>query len=107
MRLVAALSAAVEGVAALGRSTTGEKTMLDAMAPAAEAARDGLDRGLDLAGIARAAADAAERGAASTTPMLATKGRASYLGQRSIGHQDPGATSTAMLLGALAETLTT
>jgi phosphoenolpyruvate---glycerone phosphotransferase subunit DhaL len=104
-RLVAALSAAVEGVAALGRSAPGEKTMLDAMAPAAEAARKGLDGGLDLAGIARAAASAAEHGAAATIPMLATKGRASYLGPRSIGHQDPGATSTALLLGVLAETL--
>ena len=63
--------------------------MLDAMAPAAEAARDGLYRAWTWLGIARAAADAAERGAASTTPMLATKGRASYLGQRSIGHQLP------------------
>jgi dihydroxyacetone kinase-like protein len=104
-RLVVALSAAVEGVAALGRSTTGEKTMLDALAPGADAAREALDRGLDLAGVARAAAAAAERGAAATIPMLATKGRASYLGERSIGHQDPGATSAALLLGALAETL--
>jgi phosphoenolpyruvate---glycerone phosphotransferase subunit DhaL len=106
-RLVAALSAAAEGVAALGRSTTGEKTMLDALVPAAEAARAGLDGGLDLAGMAWAAAEAAARGAAATIPMLATKGRASYLGQRSVGHQDPGATSTALLLGVLAETLAT
>lgn len=104
-RLVAGLSASVEGVATLGRSTTGEKTMLDAMAPAAEAAREALDRGLDLAAVAGAAATAAERGAAATIPMLATKGRASYLGERSIGHQDPGATSAALLLGALAEVL--
>lgn len=104
-RLVAALSAAVEGVATLGRSTTGEKTMLDAMAPAAAAARDALDRGADLAGVAQAAAVAAAHGAEQTIPMLATKGRASYLGERSIGHQDPGATSAALLLGALADTL--
>lgn len=104
-RLVAALSAAVEGVATLGRSTTGEKTMLDAMAPAAAAALDALDRGADLAGVAQAAAVAAAHGAEQTIPMLATKGRASYLGERSIGHQDPGATSAALLLGALADTL--
>jgi dihydroxyacetone kinase-like protein len=101
--LVVALEAAVTGIAALGKATTGEKTMLDALVPAAEAARAALDGGADAAAIARAARDAAAAGAAATIPMLATKGRASYLGERSIGHQDPGATSAALLLRVLAD----
>jgi dihydroxyacetone kinase-like protein len=105
--LVLGLEAAAEGISALGRSTTGEKTMLDALFPAATAARSALDGGEDLFGIAGAAAVAAEGGAAATTPMLATKGRASYLGERSIGHQDPGATSAALIVRALADSLAT
>ena len=78
--------------------------MLDALLPALEAGRDGVDgRRRRGAVVARAMADAAEAGAAATIPMLATKGRASYLGERSIGHQDPGATSAALLLRALAD----
>jgi dihydroxyacetone kinase-like protein len=103
--LVGALEAAIEGIAALGKATTGEKTMLDALVPAVEAARTALSGGDDGAGVARGAAEAAEEGAVRTVPMLATKGRASYLGERSIGHQDPGATSSALILRALAETL--
>jgi len=99
----AALDAAATGVAALGKSTTGEKTMLDALVPAATAARTALDSGADAAAVIGAARDAAQTGAAATIPLLATKGRASYLGERSIGHQDPGATSAALLLGALAD----
>jgi dihydroxyacetone kinase-like protein len=99
---VAALEAAVGGIAALGKAAEGEKTMLDALFPAARAARQALDGGGDLATVAGAAHDAADAGAAATIPMLATKGRASYLGERSIGHQDPGATSSALLLGVLA-----
>jgi dihydroxyacetone kinase-like protein len=99
---VAALEAAVGGIAALGKAAEGEKTMLDALFPAARAARQALDGGGDLATVASAAHDAADAGAAATIPMLATKGRASYLGERSIGHQDPGATSSALLLGVLA-----
>ena len=72
--------------------------MLDALFPAAPAARAALDGGGDLAAVTAAARDAAAAGAAATIPMLATKGRASYLGERSIGHQDPGATSSALLL---------
>jgi dihydroxyacetone kinase-like protein len=79
--------------------------MLDALVPAAEAARAALAGGRDASAIAGAAADAAEDGAERTIGMLATKGRASYLGERSIGHQDPGATSSAIILRALADTL--
>ena len=101
---VAALEAAAGGISALGKSAEGEKTMLDALFPAARAARAALDGGGDLATVTAAARDAAAAGAAATIPMLATKGRASYLGERSVGHQDPGATSSALLLAVLAET---
>ncbi len=100
-----ALEAAAEGIAKLGGASTGEKTMLDALTPASEAARAALEGGEDAAGVAEAAADAAEQGALRTVSMLATKGRASYLGERSIGHQDPGATFVALALRALADTL--
>jgi phosphoenolpyruvate---glycerone phosphotransferase subunit DhaL len=76
--------------------------MLDALAPAASAARAALDAGADTAGVLAAARDAAAAGAAATEPMLATKGRASYLGERSIGHRDPGAASAALLVDVLA-----
>ena len=102
--LAAALDAAAVGISGLGKSTEGEKTMLDALFPAARAARAALDAGGNAAVVAAAAHDAADVGAAATIPMLATKGRASYLGERSIGHQDPGATSAALLLGVLAAT---
>ena len=105
LETVLALRAAAEGVGALGRSTTGEKTMLDALVPGASAAQAALDDGKNEHDILRAAREAAEAGAQSTIPMLATKGRASYLGERSIGHQDPGATSAAWLLGALADAI--
>src|SRR5262245_37020549 len=101
---VAALEAAAGGISALGKSTEGEKTMLDALFPASRAARAALDGGGDLAAVTAAARDAAAEGAAATIPLLATKGRASYLGERSIGHQDPGATSATLLLTVLAET---
>jgi dihydroxyacetone kinase-like protein len=71
--------------------------------PAARAARAALDAGGDLVAVTAAARDAAAEGAAATIPMLATKGRASYLGERSVGHQDPGATSSALLLTVLAD----
>jgi dihydroxyacetone kinase-like protein len=102
---VRAMQAAAEGIAALGRSTTGEKTMLDALVPAATAAQAALDAGRDDRAVLGAARDAAEVGAQATVPMRATKGRASYLGERSVGHQDPGATSAALLVGALADVL--
>jgi dihydroxyacetone kinase-like protein len=101
--LVAALDAGIGGIAALGKSQAGEKTMLDALVPALEAGRAAAAGGADAAGVAAAMAAAAEDGVRATIPMLATKGRASYLGERSIGHQDPGATSSALLLRALAD----
>ena len=97
------LEAAIGGVSGLGKSSPGEKTMLDALAPALEAGRRAREAGGDAEAVTAAMADAAESGAAATIPMLATKGRASYLGERSIGHQDPGATSSALLLRALAD----
>jgi dihydroxyacetone kinase-like protein len=102
---VMAMHAAAEGIGALGRSTTGEKTLLDALVPASSAARAALDAGQDDRAVLAAARHAAEAGAQATIPMRATKGRASYLGERSIGHQDPGATSAALLVGALADVL--
>jgi dihydroxyacetone kinase-like protein len=102
--VVALLEAALEGVKARGKAQPGEKTMLDALAPALEAAREGLARGAELAVLLRQAAEAAEAGMKATAGMLATKGRASYLGERSIGHQDPGATSSWLLLKTLADT---
>jgi dihydroxyacetone kinase-like protein len=102
--IVAALDAATNGIASIGRSKQGEKTMLDALVPAVAAARAALDAGADLPAILAAAHQAAEAGATATIPLLATKGRASYLGERSIGHQDPGATSAALIIGALADT---
>jgi dihydroxyacetone kinase-like protein len=101
--LVDALEAGIGGIEALGKATTGEKTMLDALVPAAAAGREAISAGGDSAAVTTAMAAAAEAGASSTIPMLATKGRASYLGERSIGHQDPGATSSALLLRALAD----
>jgi dihydroxyacetone kinase-like protein len=100
----AALEAAAGGIAGLGKAAEGEATMLDALFPAARAARASLDGGGDLGAVTAAARDAATDGALATVPMLATKGRASYLGERSIGHQDPGATSAALLLAVLADT---
>ena len=97
--LASALEAGVGGLAARGRATTGEKTMLDAWSPALEALRAQPD---DLAAAVRAAAEGRE----ATKPMVATKGRASYLGERSAGHIDPGAASTVLLLTALDDVVT-
>jgi dihydroxyacetone kinase-like protein len=93
----AALAAARDGVVARGKAELEDKTMVDALTPAVEAAT-----GDSIATLLSAAADAAERGAAATEPLVARKGRASYLGERSAGHVDPGARSTAYLLRALA-----
>ncbi|MDX3374379.1 dihydroxyacetone kinase subunit DhaL [Streptomyces sp. ME02-6991-2A] len=93
-QLAQAFAAGVAAVGQLGGAQAGDKTMLDALLPAAEA----------LALSFRGAADAARAGAEATVPLQARKGRASYLGERSIGHQDPGATSAALLVEALAET---
>jgi dihydroxyacetone kinase-like protein len=100
----AALRAGVEGIVARGKAEAGDKTMYDALAPAVDA----LDAALgaeDFAGALQAAAAAAAAGRDATTPLQARKGRASYLGERSIGHQDPGATSAALLMAAAADTL--
>ncbi|MGM9331212.1 dihydroxyacetone kinase subunit DhaL [Streptomyces murinus] len=93
-QLAEALRAGVQGVMKLGGAAAGDKTMVDALLPAVDALGDGF----------AAARAAAEQGAEATVPLLAHKGRASYLGERSIGHQDPGATSSALLMAALAET---
>ncbi|MCX4398605.1 dihydroxyacetone kinase subunit DhaL [Streptomyces sp. NBC_00053] len=93
-QLAQALGVGVAAVAQLGGAQAGDKTMLDALLPAAEA----------LGTSFAAAREAAEAGALATVPMQARKGRASYLGERSIGHQDPGATSSALLIAALADT---
>ena len=99
--LGAALRAALEGVQELGEAVEGDKTMVDALIPAVAAYEAAQAQG--LAAAARAAADAAAKGAAATIPLQARKGRASYLGPRSVGHEDPGAASTALILRALAE----
>ncbi|MFE3742226.1 dihydroxyacetone kinase subunit DhaL [Streptomyces sp. NPDC059134] len=95
-----ALRAGVAAVAQLGGAAAGDKTMIDALEPAVEA----MGAAPVSAASFRAAAEAAERGAVATVPLQARKGRASYLGERSIGHQDPGATSSALLIAALADT---
>ena len=86
-----------------GRAEVGDKTMLDAWTPAVDALREVVDKGESLAAALRASADAAKSGMEATTPLQARKGRASYLGERSIGHQDPGATSTYLLINELAK----
>jgi dihydroxyacetone kinase-like protein len=100
-QLVEALAAARDGVVELGAAAPGDKTMVDALTPAVEAMRSSLDAGATLPAAVTAAADAAEDGARATVPLQARKGRASYLGERSIGHQDPGATSVALVMRAL------
>jgi dihydroxyacetone kinase-like protein len=102
--LAEALAAGLAGVQRLGAAAEGDKTMIDAYAPALAAFRQSVAAGGDLAAAAGAAADAAEEGMRATAPMQARKGRASYLGPRSVGHQDPGATSTALIFRALADT---
>ena len=103
--LANALDAALAGVVELGAAQEGDKTMVDALAPAVRALRSTLDEGGSLIEAVAAAREAGEQGMRATTPLQASKGRASYLGERSIGHQDPGATSTALILGALEHSL--
>jgi dihydroxyacetone kinase-like protein len=102
-RLRDALRAGVDGVAQLGGAVPGDKTMLDALLPALDALGGALDAGGGTAEAFAAASAAAGAGAEATTPMRARKGRASYLGERSVGHQDPGATSSALLVAAFVE----
>ena len=103
--VVSMLEAALEGVKARGKAQPGEKTMVDALTPALVAAKEVEAQGLDLSQLLQRVSDAAEAGMKATIPMLATKGRASYLGERSVGHQDPGATSSWLILRTLAETI--
>lgn len=98
--VAAVIAGALDGIQARGKATTGEKTMVDAWTPALEAAGAAAESGSDPAAVLEAAATAAEAGAAATEPLRATKGRASYLGERSIGHLDPGAVSTSLILRA-------
>jgi dihydroxyacetone kinase-like protein len=100
-RLADALDAALAGVVELGAAREGDKTMVDALAPAVRALRERLAEGAEIADALTAARAASEEGMRATVPLQAAKGRASYLGERSIGHQDPGATSTALILAAL------
>src|SRR5687768_12034636 len=104
--VAAALRAGLDGVVARGKAEAGDKTMYDALAPALDALDAALAGGTPLDEALRAAVAAAETGRNATTPMLARKGRASYLGERSVGHQDPGATSVAMLVAAASAAVT-
>ena len=101
--VVAMFQAGIEGVQQRGKANPGDKTMVDALLPALTAMRAALEREASLAEILAAGAAAAEAGMLGTIPMQARKGRASYLGERSIGHQDSGATSSYLLLQAAAE----
>ncbi|WP_407659681.1 dihydroxyacetone kinase subunit DhaL [Kineococcus indalonis] len=104
-QVAAALRAALEGVVRLGEARVGDATMVDALDPAVAAFERAAQEGAPLPRAARAAAGAAAEGAASTVPLVARKGRASYLGPRSRGHLDPGARSVELLLTALADAL--
>ena len=99
------LGAARDGIVARGKAAVGDKTMVDAWEPAVGAAQQAVNQGGQVGDVVGAAADAASEGAASTVPLVARKGRASYLGERSAGHLDPGAASTEMLLRALARSI--
>lgn len=101
--VVALLEAFLGGIVARGKAQPGDKTIVDALTPAVEAAKKAQSEGASLADITSRASEGAEEGMKATIPLLAKKGRASYLGERSIGHQDPGATSSWLILRSLAE----
>lgn len=101
--VVAALEAALEGIQTRGKATRGEKTLIDAIGPAVDALKGARAAGDELPDALRKSVDACEAGMKATIPMLATKGRASYLGERSVGHQDPGATSAHLMARAMLE----
>lgn len=103
--LATMLQAGVDGIVMRGRAQVGDKTMVDAWTPALKALHDGLAAGDDGLLALQASVSAAEQGMKDTIPLQARKGRASYLGERSIGHQDPGATSSYLMLKALLDTL--
>ena len=100
----AALEAGIAGVQARGKAEPGDKTMIDALIPGRDALKSALAEGASFEDALRQSADAAGQGMRDTIPLVARKGRASYLGERSAGHQDPGATSSHLLLEAAAET---
>ncbi|TML43891.1 MAG: dihydroxyacetone kinase subunit L [Actinobacteria bacterium] len=100
----AALEAGIAGVQARGKAEPGDKTMIDALIPGRDALKAALAGGASFEDALRQSADAAGQGMRDTVPLVARKGRASYLGERSAGHQDPGATSSHLLLEAAAET---
>ena len=102
LELADALAAGVAGVGRRGRSTVGQKTMLDTLVPAAEALRGQLRAGRDLDEAMTRAAEAGSTGCEATRAMVAQRGRASYLGERAVGHLDPGAVSSRLLVEALA-----
>jgi dihydroxyacetone kinase-like protein len=104
-QLATALRAGLDGVVARGKAEPGDKTMYDALAPAVDVLDDAVAAGADKAEAMQLALSAAEAGRDATTPMLARKGRASYLGERSVGHQDPGATTVALLMTAATKAL--
>ncbi|MBF6352901.1 dihydroxyacetone kinase subunit L [Nocardia flavorosea] len=106
-QVLAALTDGLVAIQRLGAAEPGDKTIVDAYAPAIAAWGTALSAGKDLTAAAADAAAAAEHGMRATTRLAARKGRASYLGARSIGHQDPGATSTALIFRALADTVAT
>ena len=101
--LVTILDAFVAGVQLRGKAVAGEKTMLDAMIPARDAVKAALDNGKNAKEALADGVKAAEKGVEYTKTIIATKGRASYLGERSLGHQDPGATSFTTMLKVVAE----
>ena len=101
--LLKALRAGLDAIQGLGAAVEGDKTIVDAFVPALQAFERDLRAGRDVGQAAHRAAEAAKEGSRETIPMQARKGRASYLGPRSVGHQDPGATSTALLFAALAK----
>ena len=103
--LARAFRAGLDGIVARGKAEAGDKTLYDALAPAVESLESVATSDTDLGAALRQAAEAAAAGRDATTPMLARKGRASYLGERSVGHQDPGATTVALLLAAAVQSI--
>jgi phosphoenolpyruvate---glycerone phosphotransferase subunit DhaL len=101
--VVAMIEAGLDGILVRGHASVGEKTLVDAWTPAASAAQEAATRGEAPGAVLAAAASAAEAGASATFPMVAIKGRASRLGERSVGHRDPGAVSSALILRAAAD----
>jgi phosphoenolpyruvate---glycerone phosphotransferase subunit DhaL len=101
--VLAILRGFLDGIKAMGKAEPGDKTMVDALTPALAALEAALAEGQSLTAALACAAEAAQAGAVATIPLVARRGRASYLGERSVGHQDPGATSAALIVRALAE----